>query len=178
MTVTRIANIFSTENTAYRQNLEEIYPLLFHTVEQKDCCPSVLLKLKSIHVITQFKDIDLIFKNKDKLNKNQGKDDSHKKYNFLLKLESFCEFTIFFLQHFSTWKNLQLNKMLKSVQLKYKDFLTNMYEYQLHSFSTVENARFYYIQRKFSIAKKLIDRHLSKQESVETPTTVSFLLCE
>jgi hypothetical protein len=164
MTVTRVANIYSMENTTYRQNLEEFYPLLFSTVEQKDYSTSTLLKLKSIHVISQFKDIDLIFKNKDKLNKNQEEDDSYKKYNFLLKLESFCEFTIFFLQNFSEWKKLKGEKMLKSIQEKLEEFLSHMHKYQLDSLSTVETARFYYIQGKFTIAKKLIDRYLSKQE--------------
>lgn len=177
MTLTRIANIYSEQNKSYRQNLEEIYPLLLSPMEKNHKSPSVLLKSKCLNLISEFKDIDFIFEDSDEMIQKYGKDAS-KKYKLLLKLECFCQFTTFFLQNFSEWKNLKSKKMLKTIQEKLEEFLSYMHNYKLDSLSTVEKARFSYIQGKFTIAKKMIYNYLLTLEATKTPTTVASLQCK
>ena len=177
MTLTRIANIYSEQNKSYRQTLEEIYPLVFSPMDGNHKSPSVLLKSNCLNLISEFKDIDSLFENSDEMIQKYGKDAS-KKYKLLLKLECFCQFTTFFLQNFSKWKILKCKKLLKAIQEKLEKFLSYMHKYKLDSLSTVEKARFSYIQGKFTIAKKMICNYLLTQEATKTLAIVVSLQCK
>lgn len=163
MTLTKVANIYSKENSLYQKNLESLYPPLFEIyvtgTDFKD------FTRKFLHlIISSYNEIDTlpgeVYQGLDK-----------KKYKLFLKLEVFCHFVQFYIKNNKDFHALIGKKLVKNFHEKCMEFKKVLGHTNLTLFSEQEKLRFKYLQGKIMFALFFLKKNDSKSVKAKIPAT-------
>lgn len=165
MTLTKVANIYSEENSLYRKNLETLYPPLFEICVTGTDFKDFTRKFLYL-IINSYKEIDALPDEVYQGLENSKKEDK-KKFKFFLKLEVFCLFVQFYIKNNKDFHALINKKLVKNFHEKCIEFKKAMKDKDMTLFSEQERLRFKYLQGKIMFALFFLKKNKFKSVEAE-----------